>query len=210
MTADPPFGRSVFLNCPFDDAFAPLLQAIAFCIADLDFHPRLAPENGDNSAARLERIVELIRGCKFGIHDLSRCKSAAVGEYSRLNMPFELGLDHACALFGVPPLTAKSILILEETRFDYQRSLSDIAGWDIHAHDADFVKIVRIVRDWLVHHAGAAPVGAAKIRGDYATFQEWYWERERLRGASVDDIKAYPTVQVVAAMREWIELGRPA
>ncbi|WP_246688541.1 MULTISPECIES: hypothetical protein [unclassified Mesorhizobium] len=205
----PPFERSVFVNCPFDEAFAPLLQAIAFCITDLGFFPRLAPENPDNAANRLDRIVELIRGSKYGIHDLSRCKSAAAGEYARLNMPFELGLDHGCARFGGGQMTEKTILILEETRYDYQKSLSDISGWDIQTHEADFIKLVRIVAGWLIRQAGADPVGPAKIQGDYLTFQEWYWEREIARGASDDDIKAYPTFQVVTAMREWVEAGKP-
>lgn len=209
MTVPLAFDRSVFLNCPFDDVFAPLLQAMAFCIVDLGFHPRLAPENADSAASRLDRIIDLIRGSKFGIHDLSRCKSSAPDEYARLNMPFELGLDHACARFGPSPCTDKAILILEQNRYDYQRGLSDIAGWDIHAHNGDFIKIIRIVRDWLVYQAGADPIGSGKIRGDYITFQEWYWERESARGASDDDIKAYPTVQLINAMREWVDAGRP-
>ena len=209
MTSLPLFDRSVFINCPFDERFAPLLHAIAFYITDLGFLPRIAPENADNAANRLDRIVELVRGSKFSIHDLSRCKSTQAGEYARLNMPFELGLDHGCARFGPAPLSGKAILILEETRFDYQKSLSDIAGWDIHAHDGDFIKAVRIVSSWLIRQAGAEPVGPARIQGDYLTFQEWYWERETARGASDDDIRAYPTVQLLSAMREWVEAGRP-
>ena len=209
MNDAPHFERSVFVNCPFDDSFAPMLQAIAFCITDLGFYPRIAPENANNAANRLDRIIEQISGSKFGIHDLSRCKSNAAGEYARLNMPFELGLDHACARFGGGPMNGKSILILEETRYDYQKVLSDISGWDIHDHGGDYVKLVRIVRDWLVRQAGADPLGASKIQGDYATFQEWYWERETDRGASDEDIKAYPTVQVVTAMREWMDAGKP-
>jgi hypothetical protein len=209
MNATPPFERSVFVNCPFDEAFAPLLQAIAFCVTDLGYYPRLAPENADNAANRLDRIIKLIRGSKYGIHDLSRCKSTVVGEYARLNMPFELGLDHGCAQFGGGQMSGKTILILEETRYDYQKGLSDISGWDIHAHEADFIKVVRIVSSWLIRQAGADPIGPAKIQGDYLTFQEWYWERENSHGASDDDIKAYPTVQVVTAMREWVEANRP-
>lgn len=205
----PSFDRSVFVNCPFDEPFAPLLQAIAFCITDLGFFPRLAPENADNAANRLDRIVELIRGSKYGIHDLSRCKSVAAGEYARLNMPFELGLDHACARFGDEQMNQKTILILEEHRYDYQKGLSDISGWDIHAHGGDYIKVVRIVSRWLIAHAGADPIGPSKIQGDYLTFQEWYWEREKARGASDDDIKEYPTAQVVHAMREWVDAGRP-
>lgn len=162
----PPFARSVFVNCPFDEDFAPLLQAIAFCITDLGFFPRLAPENANNAANRLDRIIELIQSSKYGIHDLSRCKSTVLGEYARLNMPFELGLDYGCARFGAGQATSKTILILEETRYDYQKGLSDISGWDIQAHESDHIKLVRIVAGWLVQQAGADPVGPAKIQGD--------------------------------------------
>lgn len=209
MISAPPFERSVFVNCPFDEAFEPLLQAIAFCITDLGFYPRLAPENANGSATRLDRIMELIRGSRYGIHDLSRCKASEAGEYARLNMPFELGIDHGCAKFGGGVLSTKSILILENARYDYQKGLSDISGWDISAHGGDHIKAVQIVRNWLVHQAGAPPTGAARILQDYVTFQEWHWERELDRGASEDDIKVYPTMEFVRAMREWADAGKP-
>ncbi len=205
----PPFERSVFVNCPFDDEFAPILQAIAFCITDLGFYPRLAPENADNAANRLDRILELVRGSKYGIHDLSRCKSTAIDEFARLNMPFELGIDYGCRKFGAGHLTDKAILILEDTQYDYQKGLSDISGWDIHPHGGDYIKAVRAVRNWLVRQAEAPKVGPALILNRYADFQQWYWERELTSGASEDDIKAYPTVQMVEAMREWVDTGRP-
>jgi hypothetical protein len=205
----PPFEQSVFINCPFDSAFAPILQAIAFCVTNLDFHPRLAPENADNAASRLDRILELVRGSKYAIHDLSRCRAASIGEYARMNMPFELGIDYGCRRFGGEPLSTKSVLILEETRHDYQRALSDIAGWDIEAHDGDHIKAVRHVRNWLVRQASAPPIGPTRVLSDYADFQEWYWRRELANGASEEDIRTYPTVQLINAMREWVEAGRP-
>ncbi|HJR57085.1 MAG TPA: hypothetical protein VJ798_10930 [Rhizomicrobium sp.] len=205
----PPFERSVFINCPFDADFSPLLQAIAFCVTDLGFYPRLAPENADNAANRLDRISDLVRGSQYGIHDLSRCKSAATDEYARMNMPFELGMDYGARRFGGGKLARKAIMILEHARYDYQRCLSDISGWDIHSHDGDHIKAVRHVRNWLVRQARAKAIGPARILSDYATFQEWYWERELASGASEDDIKAYPTVQMVAAMGEWVVAGRP-
>lgn len=205
----PPFDRSVFINCPFDDEFAPILQAISFCVVYLGFYPRLAPENADNAAARLDRIIDLVRGSKFGIHDLSRCRAAAVGEYSRMNMPFELGIDHACKRFGSGELATKSILILEESRYDYQRVLSDISGWDIHAHGGSFERAVRHVRSWLIAQAGAVAHGAAHIQGKYLAFQEWYYERELEAGSSEDDIREYPTAELIRAMHEWMEAGQP-
>lgn len=205
----PPFDRSVFINCPFDDEFAPILQAVAFCVVYLGFYPRLAPENADNAAARLDRIIDLVRGSRYGIHDLSRCKSSDAGEYARMNMPFELGIDHASRRFGEGDLREKAILILEESRFDYQRALSDISGWDIHAHGGSFEKAVRHVRSWLVAKAGAPAAGAALIQGKYLAFQEWYYERELAAGSSEDDIREYPTAELIRAMHEWMDAGQP-
>ena len=205
----PPFNRSVFINCPFDADFAPILQAIAFCVVYLGFHPRFAPENPDNGTARLDRIIELVRESKYGIHDLSRCKSTEVGEYSRMNMPFELGIDHASRRFGSGELSSKAILILEENRYDYQKVLSDISGWDIHAHGGSFEKAVRHVRSWLVAQAGAPAIGAALIQGKYLAFQEWYYERELAAGSSEDDIREYPTAELIRAMHDWMAAGQP-
>lgn len=205
----PSFEKSVFINCPFDEGFAPTLQAIAFCVVYLGFYPRLAPENADNSVARLDRIVDIVKGSKYAIHDLSRCRSTAKNQYSRMNMPFELGIDHACSRFGGAPYDTKAILILEERRYDYQKALSDISGWDIEPHNGDHQKAVAKVRVWLAAQAGAPKVGPSKILGEYAAFQEWYWERELAAGASQDDIREYPTVEVIEAMHDWMALGKP-
>ncbi|MFC4724116.1 hypothetical protein AB6B38_05620 [Glycocaulis abyssi] len=204
-----PFERSVFLNFPFDGDYAPILQSIAFCVIDLGFHVRIAPENADGAAARLDRILELIRSSKFGIHDLSRCKSSEADEYYRMNMPFELGIDHGCRKFGGQALAEKSILILESNKFDYQKGLSDIAGWDIHSHGMDYVEAVRHVRDWLVHHAGADSIGTERVLGDYATFRGWHFEREITNGASERDIELYAPINVIRAMQDWYAAGKP-
>ena len=203
------FESSVFINCPFDDEYAPILQAIAFCVFDLGFEPRIAPENANNSANRLDRILSIVETSKFAIHDLSRCKSRSVGEFMRLNMPFELGIDFGCSKFGVDGLQLKTILVLEHAKYDYQKAISDISGWDIEAHGGDHIAAVRCVNSWLRRHAGAPAKGPTQILSNYATFQEWYWERELEFGASEDDIRAYPTVQIIDAMRNWIKTGRP-
>jgi hypothetical protein len=124
-----------------------------------------------------------------------------------MNMPFELGIDHGASLFGAEPLCNKSILILEANRYDFQKSLSDISGWDIESHNGDHIKAVRHVSNWLVRQAGADDIRPSRIQANYATFQEWYFERELAHGASEDDIKAYPTVRLIEAMRKWVDLG---
>ena len=126
-----------------------------------------------------------------------------------MNMPFELGIDHACRKFGTGKLAKKSILILEETRYDYQKVLSDISGWDIHAHGGDHQTAVRHVRSWLVAQAKADKVAPALILGKYAAFQEWYWEKELAAGSSEEDIKEYPTAELIQAMHEWMRADQP-
>lgn len=207
--AFPTFDRSIFINAPFDEHYAPMLQAIAFCVADLGFFPRLAPENADNAAYRLDRIVELVRQSRYAIHDLSRCKADRRGEYARMNMPFELGIDYGCRRYGADDLTQKTVLILEHSHLDYHRALSDISGWDIRSHSGDYIKAIRHVRNWLVQHAAAPEIGASRIRSDYEVFQAWHVERELALGASEDDVKEYPIEQMVKAMREWVDAGRP-
>jgi len=203
------FETSVFINCPFDEEYAPLLQAIAFCVIYLDRYPRIAPENADGAATRIDRIREIIISSKYGIHDLSRCRSRAPDEFARMNMPFELGVDHGAQRFGAGSLATKSILVLEERRYDYQKALSDIAGWDIETHRGDFREAMRAVRGWLIARAGSPNIGLSAIVGKYVAFQEWYFECELANGAAEEDITRYPTITLVNAMMEWRALGEP-
>lgn len=203
------FERSVFINCPFDSDYAPLLQAMLFTVIDLGLHPRIATESIDSGALRLEKIWLLIENSMLSIHDLSRAQATAPGEFYRLNMPFELGLDYGCRQFGGRGRARKRILILEERPYRYQASLSDLAGCDIQVHGADYQIIMRKVRNWLASEARLAPVGANRIILRYADFQAWHFDRQLERGFSEDDIRDYPTVELMDAMRDWVRLGRP-
>jgi hypothetical protein len=185
------FERSIFINCPFDKDYEPILQAVLFCVVLLGFVPRLATERNDGAENRLFKIIGLIEESRFSIHDLSRCQAKRKGEHYRLNMPFELGLDYGCRQFKAGETSRKSILILEEQRYRFQAAISDLAGCDIEPHSGDFQKAVRKVRNWLVSEAGVAAPGASLICGKYADFQEWYYERQLEAGFSEEDIQDY-------------------
>lgn len=201
------FERCVFVNCPFDEDFEPILQAILFCLVYLGFEPRLATETQDGGENRLTKIIGLIRASKYSIHDLSRCQAKKKGEHFRLNMPFELGLDYGCREFAGGQFETKSILILEEQRYRYQAAISDLAGCDIEAHGGDFQKAIRKVRNWLRSEALEDAAGASLIFGKYSDFQEWYYERQLAAGFSEEDIQDYPTSELLDAMVEWKNLG---
>jgi len=85
------FNRNVFVNCPFDDEYLPLLRPLLFCLIYLGFSPRIALESLDSGKPRYDKIVLLIQQSKYAVHDLSRLQASKAGEFYRLNMPFELG-----------------------------------------------------------------------------------------------------------------------
>lgn len=199
----------MFINCPFDDDFEPILQAILFCIVYVGLTPRLAKERNDSGEVRLHKIADLIRDSKFSIHDLSRSQARRAGEYFRLNMPFEYGVDWACRRWFGEGRAEKKFLVLDEKRYRYQAALSDIAGSDIQYHKGDYQKAVRKVRNWLVTEAAISAPAPTRILARYSDFQGWHYERQLAAGFSEEDIEDYPTPELLSSMLEWKVLGEP-
>lgn len=205
----PGFASSVFINCPFDKDYEPILQAMLFCIVHSGLTPRIATERNDAGEVRLHKIRDMILSSRYSIHDLSRIQARRRGEYFRLNMPFELGLDYGCREFHGGERASKKMLILETKPYRYQAAISDLAGCDIQSHGDDYQTAVRKVRNWLVSEARLELPGPTGILGAYADFQEWYYERQLAAGFSEDDIKDYPTSELLTAMLDWVALGKP-
>ena len=203
----PAFDQNVFINCPFDEDFAPALQGILFCVLKLGFEPRLASERSDSGETRLDKIKELIEGSRWSVHDLSRCQARKKGEMFRLNMPFELGIDWGCRQYFGRGRDAKRFLILEEKPYRFQAALSDISGCDIESHGGDFQKAFIKVRNWLRHQTGVVADGPQKMLGDYDDFQAWEYQTKLAQGYSEADIRSYPTFERLEAMREWIAMN---
>lgn len=206
----PGFSTNVFINCPFDEDYAPILQAILFATMVLGFTPRLATERSDSGESRLEKIRELIESSRYSIHDLSRCQARKKGEYFRLNMPFELGMDWGCRHYCGSKHHMKRFLILEEKPFRFQATISDLSGCDIKTHHADYARAMKEVRYWLRQQTGCDAPGPSRLVSDYITFSEWEYETKLRQGYSEDDIREYPTFERLEAMRTWIGSGKPS
>lgn len=142
------FENNVFINCPFDKEYSPLLRALTFTLLYLELEPNLS-QTLSSSSIRINQIKQHIKQCKFSIHDLSRSKALVQDELPRFNMPFELGLDIGAAEYGGKKLKSKQTLILETERYHYQKVLSDIAGQDIANHNDDPAKLSEKVRNWI-------------------------------------------------------------
>jgi hypothetical protein len=136
----------VFINCPFDESYWPLLQATVFAILASGYTPRCASQADDAGEERLEKISRIINECRFSVHDLSRKGPEPGSGLSRFNMPFELGLCLGAKRFG---RRKKTLLVMESAPFDYRQFLSDFAGRDIKHHSDDPARVISLIRNWL-------------------------------------------------------------
>jgi len=168
------YDYNVFINCPFDEKYRHLFEAIVFAVHDCGYIARCALEVADASEVRIEKIAKIIRDCKFGIHDICRTEPDDETGLPRFNMPFELGIFVGAKRFGRAEQKHKTSLILDVERYRFQKFISDISGQDISAHAADTTKAIKAVRDWL---SNATPSsigipGGALIASRYELFRK--------------------------------------
>ena len=199
------FKDNVFINCPFDSAYLPLLRPLLFCVIYLGLTPRIALEALDSGRPRFEKIVSLIKNSKYAIHDLSRLQSNEAGEYFRLNMPFELGLDIGCRLFRAGQASSKRCLILEAERFRYQAAISDMSNSDIAVHANEPVNVVLQVRNWLNNEAGLRAPGPADVWARFNEFMADNYDSLKLRGFSDTNIDNLPIGELIVCMQDWVK-----
>ena len=198
------FDKNVFVNCPFDDEYMPLLRPILFVILDLGMTPKIALESLDSGSARIEKIVKLIQESKYAIHDLSRLKAKKRGELHRLNMPFELGMDVGCRRFGEGRAAEKRCLILEAERYRYQAALSDMSGSDIAVHGNDPVEAAVQVRNWLRSEARLRAPGPSLVWGRFTDFMAATYVKLVDAGHSDEDVRRLPIPELLEEMQGWI------
>ena len=141
--------KDVFINCPFDDKYKPIFDAIVFAVRDLGFIARCALEIDDAGEVRLDKIVRLIGQCAYSVHDISSVGLGLGTNLPRFNMPLELGLDLGCKRFGNRAQRMKACLILDSDPYRYRASISDISGQDIHSHGARPESAITELRNWL-------------------------------------------------------------
>jgi hypothetical protein len=81
---------------------------------------------------RLDRIFQLMRSCRFSIHDLSRVElDRRRPSTPRFNMPFELGLAVAWERMRK---ARHGWFVMESMNYRFTKSLSDLNGTDAHIH----------------------------------------------------------------------------
>lgn len=199
------FQRSIFVNCPFDSEYLPLLRPLLFTIVYLGFVPRIASERSDSGENRIDKISALIGRCRYSIHDLSRMRASVAGELYRMNMPFELGIEYGSRLFGSVRLRGKRCLVLEKDQHEFQKAISDLAGIDLKRHRNEPSEVVRAVRDWFVETVGLRRIpSASRIWSAFGGFASDFYGARVADGFSDDDLNMMPVPEYIDFIRTWV------
>lgn len=163
------YAENVFINCPFDNEYKTLFDAIVFAVHIAGFRPRCTREKNAGQP-RLETIMSIISESKYAVHDISRTELDGIHSLPRLNMAFELGLDLGARKWGGEH-GSKKVLVLDKAPYRYQKFLSDIAGIDVVPHYKSPKQIIRCIRDWLSQESKSESIpGGAYIYRRYEKF----------------------------------------
>lgn len=196
------FNKNIFINCPFDDEYKPLLRPLIFTIIDCGFTPRIASESSDGGEVRMEKIKRLIQESCYSIHDISRIEPLKKNDLPRFNMPFELGLDLGCKHFGTKKTSRKKCLILEKEKYRYQKVLSDISGNDIKSHNNNSETLVHNVRSWIRESASKSVPSPNRI---WLRYNEFYadFQIATKNEFSETAIRKMPTSEFIEYIKDW-------
>lgn len=199
-----PFDQNIFINCPFDNDYYPILRPLIFTIVYHGYKPRISLENSDSGQPRLEKLKNLISESRYSIHDLSRLQSTKKKEFYRLNMPFELGIDFGCRVFSENDHAGKKFLILEKERYNYMKALSDINGFDIKSHGYEPQGVIKAVRNWFVETLGVRNANSPTVIWyNFTDFFANLFDQKQAEGFTKEEIDYMPIREFVDHVEEW-------
>lgn len=156
--------KLVFINCPYDEAYTPLFDALVFTTVCCGLSPWSAREIRTATEPRIYRILNAVFESRYSVHDLSRSKGEGEEGYARLNMPLELGI--AIARWYMTRGTAQQHdwLLLVPSGYHHHRFLSDLSGFDPAPYDGTVETLVPQIVLWLNDHPQAvASLSAGKV-----------------------------------------------
>lgn len=199
--------EAVFINCPFDSSYHALMHSILFTVSALGLQPRIALEITDSGEPRLEKITRIIKESAYSIHDLSKIKAAKKGEFFRLNMPFELGIDYGCRKYSAEEIhREKRFLILGAVRYDYMKAISDISGFDIEYHNNQPIEAVEKIRHWFVANTEMKDAPSPHdIWMKSMDFNAEYFEFAHAKGYSGNKIYSLPIKEQLEMINKFVK-----
>lgn len=210
------YSNNVFINCPFDEEYRPLLKALIYTIIYFNHNPRLSLEQSDSGKVRLQKILDIIEESQFGIHDLSRIQATKEDEFFRFNMPFELGADFGCRRYNSRHYK-KAFLVLAKEEYDYMKAISDLNGIDIKHHNNSAEEVIYKLRSWFTETVGLRNLdGPMKIwfkYNDFQTnifesrFQKYYGEYDEntAEKIAIDELDQMPIPEYIDEVKSFLK-----
>ncbi len=199
VAAVPDPSISVFINCPLDDDYLPVMDAIIFSTVCSGFFPRSALESGAVAVPRMERIARCVMSSRYSIHDLSRCVGEGDHNYARFNMPLELGMAVGRKISARTPDDDHDWMLLVPKGHSYQRFISDLAGYDAKQYEMTPESVIPAVMSWLATRPNA--VSGPKPRQVIETLPRFSAAKEQLNIEWATDV---PWSELIIAAREAI------
>lgn len=191
----------VFINCPFDKAYAPIFEALIFTVHLCEFVPRSAREIEDSSQTRIDKLYGIIEECRYGLHDLSRTELDRKTGLPRFNMPLELGIFLGAKQFGGKEQKLKRCLVLDVEPYRYMKFASDLSGMDIQTHGGKAERAIVTTRDWLANVSRRKIAGAGLVVVSYRRFLK---DKPKIARKAGFDPKAIPFVDFSAIVTDWL------
>jgi hypothetical protein len=141
--------RSIYINCPFDGNYAPVLDAVVLSILGCGYLPRIAFEDGSSDELRINRIVKALISSRYSFHDLVRCQGEGLSNLGRFNMPLELGIA-----IGIKSILAKDDIKHEwfavvPSHHDHSEYASNLKGYDLKKCDGSEQDLIYKIMCWL-------------------------------------------------------------
>jgi len=131
---------SAFLNIPYDHRYESIYLAFLAGLCAFGLRPRATIEI-PGAKRRLERIIDLIRRCRYSFHDLSRVQLDLNSPPTpRFNMPSELGLAVDWSLAAG---SSHEWFVFESRPHRLSKSLSDLNGTDPYIHEGSVNGVLR-------------------------------------------------------------------
>jgi hypothetical protein len=163
--------KSVFLNCPYDERYAPLFDALLFATVCCGFVPRSALESGAVAEPRIDRVVRTLFASRYSIHDLSRSRGEGAEGWARFNMPLELGIAMARRYVTRHRSERHDWLLLVADGHAFRRFISDLAGFDPETHEETVDTLLPKVIAWLANRTPVRTPTPAAVLATLPAFQ---------------------------------------
>jgi hypothetical protein len=178
--------RHAFLNVPYDPNYEPLLLAFLAGLCAFGLIPKATVEI-PGSKRRLNRILDLIRRCRYSFHDLSCVElDPKPPPTPRFNMPFELGLAVAAAALRD---RGHRWFVFEAVPHRAWKSLSDIAGTDVYEHGGHPLGVLRQLTNALTR-PGLRP-SASELKPIYEELRSVATRLKENHGGSLFEARAF-------------------